>query len=88
MRMSVLVALMLLTTAAMAPRPAAAHNYPWCATYYDSSRGMKQCAFATYEQCLVTVSGIGGHCSTNPFYSPSPYAEHHRAKSRVVGGDR
>ena len=89
MRISVLVALMLVTTAAMAPRPAAAFpdspsNNPWCATYYDASLGMKQCTFATFEQCLATVSGVGGQCAQNPFYAPPlpPYAErrHHRAK--------
>jgi hypothetical protein len=93
MRKSASIALMpaalLLTAAALAPRPAAALNYPWCATYYDSSRGMTSCAFTSFGQCLATVSGIGGHCSTNPSYAPSPlYAARHRSKkSHHLAGD-
>jgi hypothetical protein len=89
MRKSVLVALTLMATAAMAPRPAAAaYNYPWCATFYDPSRGMKSCSFTSYEQCMETISGIGGICAVNPFYPPPPpYAERRRAK-RHIAGDR
>jgi hypothetical protein len=88
MRISILVALMLTATAAIAPRPAAAaYNYPWCATFYDPSRGMKSCSFTSFEQCMAMVSGVGGICSTNPSDPPAPppYAERHRPKSRVVG---
>jgi hypothetical protein len=89
MRISAFVALMLMTAAALAPRPAAAFNYPWCATYYDVSLGMKSCAFTSYEQCMATVSGVGGICAQNPFYPPQPpYAGRLRAKKSHVAGDR
>jgi hypothetical protein len=95
MRKSACIALtpaaLLLSAAALAPRPAAAaFNYPWCATYYDNSRGIRSCAFTSFEQCMATVSGVGGICAQNPFYPPPPpYAERHRVKkSHHVAGDR
>ena len=43
-------------------KPAAAQNYPWCA-YLDLGKGgATNCGFATFQQCLATVSGIGGSC--------------------------
>jgi len=55
-------------------KPAAAQDYPWCA-YYDigggGGGGATNCGWATLEQCLATVSGIGGSCGPNPMY-PAP----------------
>jgi len=86
MRISAFVALMLGTMAALAPRPAAAvYNLPWCATYYDNI--VVSCAFASFEQCMVTVRGVGGHCTQNILYpARAPYAPPHRVKSRRVPG--
>ncbi len=86
MRIAAFVALMLGTMAAFAPRPAAAaYNLPWCATYYDSN--VVACAFTSFEQCMTTISGVGGLCTQNILYPPrAPYAEPHRAKSRRVSG--
>jgi len=88
MRIAAFVALMLGTIAAFIPRPAAAaYNLPWCATYYDNSNAVS-CAFTSFEQCMVTVSGVGGHCRQNILYpARPPYAEPHRAKSRRVSGN-
>jgi hypothetical protein len=55
------------------PEPAAAQDYPWCAFY--GKDGSRNCGFVTFQQCLDTVSGIGGFCSENPFYfanQPAP----------------
>src|SRR5215469_7649891 len=57
-------------------KPAAAQAYPWCA-YYDFGGGMggggaENCGWATIEQCMATVSGIGGSCGPNPMYQRSP----------------
>jgi hypothetical protein len=84
MRISALVVLMLGTLAAFAPRPAAAaYNLPWCATYYGID--VTSCAFTSFEQCMASVSGIGGHCTQNILYPPPvPYAEPPRVKSRRV----
>ena len=51
-------------------KPAAAQTYPWCA-YYNfgmSGGGADNCGWATIEQCMATVSGIGGSCGPNPQY--------------------
>jgi len=53
-------------------KPAAAQNYPWCA-YLDLGKGgATNCGFATFQQCLATVSGIGGSCGPNPQYQRPP----------------
>jgi Protein of unknown function (DUF3551) len=54
--------------------PAYAQNGAWCA-YYDFKGGATNCGFATFQQCLATVSGIGGSCGPNPQSQPSrgPY---------------
>jgi hypothetical protein len=31
-------------------------------------RNGENCGFTTYEQCRVTILGIGGYCGTNPFW--------------------
>ncbi len=41
-------------------------NYPWCAYY--ALRGGTNCGFSTFEQCMATVSGVGGYCNRNPSY--------------------
>ena len=47
----------------------------WCADYNFHHGGATNCGFATFQQCLATVSGIGGSCGPNPQYQPSrgPY---------------
>lgn len=51
--------------------PAQAQNYPWCA-YYGGvmGGGGTNCGFTTFEQCMATVSGIGGFCDRNTQYQP------------------
>ncbi len=50
-------------------RPSAAREwYPWCAQY--ASRNITyECLYSSFEQCLATVSGIGGSCIQN-WYPP------------------
>jgi Protein of unknown function (DUF3551) len=50
-------------------KPAEAQNYPWCAHYGTGFEGMN-CGFVTFQQCLDTVSGIGGFCMQNNTYQP------------------
>ena len=62
---------------------AEAQNYPWCAYY--GKYGGTNCGFTTFQQCLDTVSGIGGFCQLNNLYRPPPgphqptrvYSRHH-----------
>jgi hypothetical protein len=49
---------------------AAAEPYKWCASYGTTTGGGgSNCGFVTLEQCRATVSGIGGSCNVNPFYT-------------------
>jgi hypothetical protein len=46
-------------------------NPPWCAI--EDNNGTMQCNFSSEQQCLQTISGIGGRCILNPAgNSPSP----------------
>jgi len=47
---------------------ATADPYKWCAVY-GGSFGGSNCGFVTIEQCRATVSGIGGFCEPNQFYT-------------------
>ncbi|RAI44015.1 DUF3551 domain-containing protein [Rhodoplanes roseus] len=42
----------------------AAPMWPWCAEY-DMDGAVVNCGFASREQCMATVSGIGGGCRPN-----------------------
>ncbi len=43
-------------------------EYPWCAQYGRFGTQATNCGFSTRQQCLATVSGIGGYCARNPRY--------------------
>jgi Protein of unknown function (DUF3551) len=49
--------------------PALAQDYPWCALY-DTGDQAINCGFISREQCMATVSGIGGFCMPNNTYGP------------------
>ena len=53
----------------LAATPAAAREYPWCARYDWSTTN---CGFVSFQQCLATISGIGGRCEQNPRFVASP----------------
>ena len=43
------------------------YDYPWCSRQLGFG-GPTSCYFASYQQCLTTVRGIGGYCYQNPAY--------------------
>jgi hypothetical protein len=54
-------------------KPAEADNgRQWCAYYNFFRGGATNCGFSTFQQCLATVSGVGGSCGPNPMYQPAP----------------
>jgi hypothetical protein len=58
-----------------------ARSYPWCAIYYTiDSNGTPSCSFDTRQQCMETISGIGGFCVENQYYHaaavPTPGRAH------------
>ena len=66
-----LLAAMILAAGVVVLTPVAgrADPYQWCAVYSGDAGGASNCGFVTIEQCRATVSGIGGFCEPNPFYT-------------------
>jgi hypothetical protein len=62
----------------------AAPYWPWCSRYATRA-SVESCAFATYDQCMETVRGIGGFCYTNPYPPPPPATRWERPRRHVVG---
>ena len=48
-----------------------AYDYPWCAVYTKTS-GAMSCYYASYEQCMATMRGIGGTCVRSPYDNAEP----------------
>ena len=67
MRAAFIAALLLIAGTATAM--AQSDPYRWCAVYGGFRSTTSNCYFMTLEQCLATISGIGGHCRPNPFYT-------------------
>lgn len=65
-----LFALGILATAITTGTRAEAQNYPWCAQY-GRDDGMN-CGFVSFDQCMLTVRGMGGFCVHNNTYMPPP----------------
>jgi Protein of unknown function (DUF3551) len=75
MRLPTLAITLLLISAALfgeniAAWAQSANSYPWCARYYKDGGGTPRCNFADREQCMASISGIGGFCVQNLQYSP------------------
>jgi Protein of unknown function (DUF3551) len=60
--------------------------YPWCAVYGGSWSGASNCGFKTLQQCMATVSGIGGSCEPNRFYNLGRSGRRTTAASSVMPG--
>jgi hypothetical protein len=55
----------------------------WCA---EMTIGLNDCSYASYEQCMATLSGIGGICSVNlQAPPPEPPPRRKRRKARPIG---
>ena len=56
------------------------YSYPWCAMYNNSAGpgGARSCYYDSYQQCMRTLSGIGGLCVESPYFhgpsGPAPRA--------------
>ena len=49
------------------------YDYPWCAQYDGrASSGALSCYYTSFEQCMATMSGIGGYCIRSPYYGQGP----------------
>jgi hypothetical protein len=65
MRNIVISAILAMPLALSASAAIAAPEYPWCARYDWTTAN---CGFVSFQQCLATISGIGGRCEPNPRY--------------------
>jgi hypothetical protein len=82
MRIKVAALAALLIGLAADTASAQADPYRWCAQY--SGRGLggsSNCYFMTLGQCQAAVSGVGGYCRPNPFYT-GPGERTRRSKKR------
>jgi hypothetical protein len=80
----IMLATLALSSTVLVQGPASAlpyDPYPWCAVYGGRFGGASNCGFSTWNQCMATVSGIGGFCQRNSFYNPRPSA---RSRKRAV----
>ena len=51
-------------------QPVQADPYPWCAEYGGFfGGGGTNCYFKTWQQCQAAISGVGGYCRRNTFYT-------------------
>jgi hypothetical protein len=70
---SLLCAAAIVAVTSVLGTPAQAQNYPWCAQYSGGALGgATNCGFVSFQQCLATVSGIGGFCVRNTLNEPPP----------------
>ena len=58
-------------------KPAEAQNGGWCAYNNYAYGGQSICGFATLQQCLAEVRGVGGNCGPSPYYN-APYYKRYR----------
>ena len=83
MRAILMTSAMLAAFPLLAPTAGYAQQYPWCAQYSGLGGGGRNCGFVSYAQCMATVSGIGGYCERNLFYTgPERPVRRHKAIRR------
>jgi Protein of unknown function (DUF3551) len=71
MRLPVLSTVLVAAALAADLVPAAAQSptsYPWCARMPKTDGAVTSCYFTSYQQCMTTLSGIGGYCYQSPYY--------------------
>jgi hypothetical protein len=49
------------------------YSYPWCSRQTTRESSTTSCYFTSQQQCMTTISGIGGYCYRSPYYHPARY---------------
>lgn len=81
--MRIVVAILALIAAIVVFDGAQADPYRWCAQYGGGrTGGSSNCYFVSLQQCQAAVSGVGGFCRPNNFYTGA------RAHGRRVRRER
>ncbi len=60
---------------------AKADPYRWCAEYGGGRGGGTNCYFMTLQQCQAAVSGNGGFCRPNGYYTGNDRPRRRSARS-------
>jgi hypothetical protein len=81
MRAILLMSAILAAFVLLAPTAGHTDPYRWCAQYSGLGGGGRNCGFVTLAQCQATVSGIGGFCEPNTFYTGSERAVRRHKKT-------
>jgi Protein of unknown function (DUF3551) len=71
-RLAMKIVVFVLTISTVTPglvTRAQAQNYPWCAVL-NMGDVAYNCGFVSKDQCMASVSGIGGFCQENNLYQP------------------
>ena len=78
----IIVPATLAALAAFTPSRGHADPYKWCAVYNGRGGGGTNCGFVTWQQCMAAVSGIGGSCEPNQFYTgPAEWQVRHARRN-------
>jgi hypothetical protein len=79
------------------------YSYQWCAIYFGgdggSLGGAMSCYYTSWEQCRITMLGIGGNCIESPYYHGQgtplprwavvqPHHRHHDRTARLSARER
>jgi hypothetical protein len=85
MRLLIVCGAVALALIAESGAQAQAREYPWCAFYGGiggSGIGSStyNCGFVSFQQCLATISGVGGSCRPNPRYVGEPVRRQKRPR--------
>jgi len=89
-----IIALLVIATALLSETRASnaqsAYSYPWCAIYGGGDSGgggggggATSCYFTSWQQCMTTLSGIGGLCVESPYYHAQPTPAPPRASVKL-----
>jgi hypothetical protein len=57
-------------------------SYPWCSRAFKMDTSATSCYFTSREQCMATLSGIGGYCIQSPYYHAALAKATARPRSR------
>jgi hypothetical protein len=58
------------------------YSYPWCSQLPAAQSDATTCYFTSYQQCMTTISGIGGYCYQSPYYHAAAASQPPAARSR------
>jgi hypothetical protein len=81
-RIIVAIAAVVVFGISFGPTVATADRYKWCAVLGNGMDGARDCGYLTIEQCRATISGIGGDCELNQFYTGPDEKPAKRARKR------